>query len=80
MEPALLKFLSFKAKMRIASPRLFIFAFNWQYEYNYTLILPEMFTMANVNNTCRLADPLKVRAEACFFRNRGDTPGNTEIQ
>jgi len=29
---------------------LFLFAFNWQYEYNYTFILPEIITMANVNN------------------------------
>jgi len=50
MEHVLLKFLSPKTKMSITSPRLFIFAFNWQYEYNYTFILPEMFTMANVNN------------------------------
>jgi hypothetical protein len=45
---------------------LILFAFNRQYEYNYTFILPEMFTMANVNNTDCLANPLKVRAEACF--------------
>jgi len=68
------------ARQQPFNEKLISFAFNWQYEYNYTLILPEMFTMANVNHTCRLVDPLKVRAEACFFRNRGDTPGNTEIQ
>lgn len=45
---------------------LFLFAFNRQYEYNNTFILPEIITMANVNITYRLADPLKVRAEACF--------------
>jgi hypothetical protein len=29
--------------------------------------------MANINITCRPADPLKVKAEACFSRNREDT-------
>jgi hypothetical protein len=46
---------------------LILFAFNRQYEYNNTFILPEIITMANVNITCRLANPLKVRAEACFL-------------
>ena len=45
----------------------FLFAFTIQYEYNYTFILPEIITMANVNITYRLANPLKVRAEACFL-------------
>jgi len=46
---------------------LFLFAFNSQYEYNNTFILPEIITMANVNITDSLANPLKVRAEACFL-------------
>jgi hypothetical protein len=29
--------------------------------------------MANVDITCRLADPIEVKAEACFSRNREDT-------
>jgi hypothetical protein len=36
--------------------------------------------MANVNITYRLADPVKVKAGACFFRNCKDTQSKAKIQ